>query len=683
MNRNMKKENILKGLAVGAFAVCAMTACTDEIAFGDSFIEKAPGGSVSIDTVFSSPIYTEQFLTSLYARQYYGLPFSSASGIANSQSPYTGKFDGLTDCYQLHWGNAAVSSRYYTGSLTANDTPLMSFAYDQVWEVIRLGWMLVENINRVPDLSDQQKAHFVAQAKCIMASRYFDLFPHYGGLPLIDHTYTGTESTFALERATVDETVEFMVKLLDEAIPNLQWAWNGNTPETNDTNMGRWTKAGALALKAKILTFAASPMWNNAEPYYDGTTDAEQKKLVWYGDFQQSRWERAKDACKDFFDAVAANGYYELVQATAKTNDAYRQAYRMGYILDNSPEVLHYTRVASTYGTQGTYCWWSWGVTTGGIHRNNYTPTQEYVDMFPWSDGTPFNWEKDSLAGRIDGANGRLFYKFTAIRGGFKKEASRDPRLYENAYVNSQPITLDWTTGVASGNIMEFWVGGYNAAFNVVNDKGEITEALTTVCPTGYGNIKYLLGEEYHRKYDMHWNVVTLPEMYLMYAECLAQCGDNAGAIKQADVVRKRVGLGSLTMGHAEIASDKNALIEEILRERACELGMTNNRFFDMIRYKRTDWMCKELHGLAIYRMQQGSTGTWGRVMKPWLGDDKDSGTKEPSRFEYERFTLSQPSRRVLWDKDPNSTEVKKWLMSPFPQNEINKQYGLVQNPGW
>lgn len=102
-----------------------------------------------------------------------------------------------------------------------------------------------------------------------------------------------------------------------------------------------------------------------------------------------------------------------------------------------------------------------------------------------------------------------------------------------------------------------------------------------------------------------------------------------------------------------------------------------------MVRYKRTDWMTKQLHGLGIFRMQQGSDGKWVRVTRPWLGDDKNSGTKEPNRFEYQKFELSKPVRRVLWGMDPDDTDVRKWLMSPFPQTEINKGYGLVQNPGW
>ena len=70
-------------IVTGAVALMAgsmaFTACTDPIKFGDAFIEKTPGGTVSLDTVFNSAEYTKQFLVGLYVTQYYGLPFKNAT----------------------------------------------------------------------------------------------------------------------------------------------------------------------------------------------------------------------------------------------------------------------------------------------------------------------------------------------------------------------------------------------------------------------------------------------------------------------------------------------------------------------------------------------------------------------------------------------------------------------------
>lgn len=666
-----------------------LTSCTDEIKFGNAFIEKAPGGTTTIDSVFGNAEYTRQFLTGLYALQYYGLPYSNRAGIPTSQNPYFGKLDALTDCYQIHWNQTAIFTSYYSGSLTANDTPIFSYTGDKVWEAIRQGWLLVENIDKVPDMDEREKASLAAQAKCIIASRYFDLFSLYGGLPLLDHTLTGSEGSYETPRATIEETVNFIVDLLDDAIVNLRWAYNGTTTDTDATNnTGRWTAAGAMALKAKVLLFAASPIYNANEGYFGGSSEAEQQHLVWYGNYDESRWDRALKACEDFFNRLNAEGYYELTQPTAKNANAYRQAYRMGYIYQGSKEVLHSTRVATVYGSQGTYCWWSWVP----IGRNSYLPTLEYMSMFPWSDGTPFEWENDSIRGRITGTNGRLFYQYSEYRGSITKKPSRDPRLYENILVNGTTETFDWVSGTPTGDSYELWVNGYDQGGQVMSateDKQtqewelKLQEQLTSRYSTGFGLIKYYLGEEYHRKY-MHWVYLSLDEMYLMYAECLAQKGRLEDAIKQVDIIRSRVGMSGLNTKNPSLrlTENKDLLIEEILRERACELGMSNNRYYDMIRYKRTDWITKPLHGLITFRMGKNSKGEMVRSFYPWKGDHRDAGVVEPSQFDYWRFELFN-RRRVQWDMSENDPDIKKLMLFPFPITEINKGYGLIQNPGW
>ena len=699
----MKLQHIIYASAIALVSGAAFTACTDDVKVGDSFVEKAPGGTVTIDTVFNSAEYTKQFLTGIYGMQYYGLPFSSASGIPTSQHAYQGKLDGLTDIYQVHWNGLAIFNSYYSNTLSANNDPLISFLNDKVWAAVRQAYLLLENIDRVPGLDDAEKKSMIAQAKCLIAARYFDLFSVYGGLPIIDKAYTGTEGDYTnLKRATVEETVNFMVGLLDAAAPDLRWAWDGTTTDTDAyNNTGRWTKAGALALKAKILVFAASPLFNADQGYYGGTTEAEQQKLVWYGNYDAARWTRAEQACRDFFTAngeadptsatLGTGGtFYELTQATEKSADAYRQAYRMGYIYQGSKEVIHSTRVATVYGSQGTYSWWNWV----GIGRNSYCPTTEYVEMFPWSSGEPFKWD-DATSGPVKptaaiknaanldlDADGQLFFSPVKKSGRrtLAKYAIRDPRLYENAIVNGQQITLDWTTGKSSGDIYELWTGGNEAGQNIAKTDGTIVEQLTFKFSTGFGTIKYYIGEEFHRKF-MHWVYLSYDEMLLMWAETLAQTGQLNAALNCVNSVRARVGLDKMEKFDASLSTDKNKLLEEILRERACELGMSNNRYYDMIRYKRTDWMCKELHGLKITRLQNTPDG-WQPNYKPYIGDDKDAGVAEPDHFKYEKFTL-QNRRRVMWDKDPNSLEVKKWFLFPMPITEINKGYGLIQNPGW
>ena len=81
------------GAMLGAAVCLVSTSCVDEIKFGNSFLDKAPGGNATIDTVFNSAEYTRQFLNTCYSRQYYGLPYNTDSNgnIPDSSSPYLGR----------------------------------------------------------------------------------------------------------------------------------------------------------------------------------------------------------------------------------------------------------------------------------------------------------------------------------------------------------------------------------------------------------------------------------------------------------------------------------------------------------------------------------------------------------------------------------------------------------------
>ena len=690
----------------------AATGCTDEVQLGNAFLDKAPGGTTNLDSIFANPDYVNQLLTNIYNKQYYGLPYNS--GKNNAASPYQGKLDALTDLYQMHWADCAVWKVYYTATFSAKLDPLISFSKDNVWETVHLVSTIKENIDRCPGLSDKEKKYILAQAKALQAYAYSILLPHYGGLPIIDHTINDAAETVSDEygerrvgeRCTFEQTVDAIVKWCDEAKEDLHWAFNGNDSETSAAQTGRWTKAGVMALKAQVLWLAASPLYNGA-PYYGGESDAEQKNLVGYGSYDQARWKRALDAFEDFWQENQKNGnYYHLYQAEAKNLDGYRLAYRRGYMYDDSPENIHWTKVSGIYGSQAAYSWLQWNWEENGVRRQKNCPTAEYVEMFPWSDGKPFNWETDmkyketyvaekdksswDVYTCLSGTYDKLFYTYKEIRGGFSKTYSRDPRLYENATVSGtlSNLALKSPDGKAAGNIMEMWVGGNHAGQCVKNPTDNtLTESLTSTCPTGFGAYKYVLNrDEWWRDPNMHWNVLTIPDMILMYAECLAECNRLSDAIDQVDLIRARVGMKGLVTCNTskDLKNNKENLIEEILRERACELGQTNARYIDMIRRKRTDWMTKTLHGMATYRMIKNAQNQWVRRNSPYFGDDKNGGMAEPARFEYEKFELIQ-GRRVLWDyaNDQNNPNVLKWFMMPFPQDEVNKGYGLIQNPGW
>lgn len=633
---------------IAAFAGVALFAssCVDQVKFGDSFLEKAPGVAVTQDTIFGKATYARAFLWDTYSKLYYGLPvyWNTVEGKMN-----TGIFEMMSDCWHSHTDWNGINRKYYSGSYKAgdedsSDDTRFGYTKENCWEAIRAALLFVENVDRVPDMDDAEKKRLAAEAKVIVASRYFDLFRHFGGLPLIKETYD-VQPSYELPRATVEETVKYMVDLLDEAAATPQLPWDLGTDDTNW--QGRFTKASAMGLKCKILLFAASPLFNDNVPYcMEPPQDAVVNHQVWYGAYKLELWDQCWQACVDFFTELQSKGYYELTQATEATAQGYRNAYNKAYFTrENNKELLISTHI-SRFGKFNSWDEWQYIFVKGDngtVYTGGLTPTLEFMEMFPISNGEPF---------RLNAATNPFYTDNDYNR------PTRDPRLYETMLVNGTQF---------GDHAAELWIGGRDN----IND----TEKETGKYATGFGCYKfYKEGVNSLKDKYLQWPYLRLAEMYLIYAEALLKSkNDLTGAIEQVNKVRVRVGLGDLAACNPDknLTTDADALLEEILRERACELGLEDVRLFDMTRYKREDLFRKQLHGLKIYRNDGGGN-------TPWSGTTGNSSAyPKPTQFTYEAFPLVNPSR-AWW-----SNFSPKWYLSAFPPSEVNKKYGLTQNPGW
>lgn len=398
------------GMATGFFS-----ACVDDINVGNAFLEKAPGVDVNIDTVFSKAEYTRNFLWSAYGQLY----CTYTSGNMMNGAP----IDVLSDSYHCYVGWGGPIQSYYPGGLTedAQDTDngnfMGKFSYStkglgdvaggrvSIYETVRKCWQIIENIDRVPDMTESEKSCLKGEAYTIMASRYFDAFRNFGGLCLVRKAYAVGEDFFD-GRSTAWQTVEFIDSLIQCAVDESGYRWN-----VPDADIGQWsgrlTKASARALRAKVWMFAASPLFNNDQPYmtYDKKpTGLEDELHVWFGKKDPTLWNRCLQACNDFFADNAANGnYYQLVQPTSQDEAGYRMAYRRAYRYRN--DATHHEKIFDAHPTQlfsssvqdGTVSngWgWGWdGWTIDCVRQGGQVPTNELMECFGMQDGRNFPYE--------------------------------------------------------------------------------------------------------------------------------------------------------------------------------------------------------------------------------------------------------------------------------------------------
>jgi len=610
---------------VGLFIAFTIASCTDDLKFGNDFLDKMPGEDITIDTVFSKSEFAQQFLWNSYSTLYYGLNWDWSE---RGNKMGMGLAESLTDNFQSYLGWDNVNKIYYTGKYNAseeNSSSVYHFTLEGSWVGIRTAYIFLENVDRVPDMDDATKTRLKAEAKMIIACHYADMYRHFGGLPLIKKAFT-TEDALEIPRATAKETLDFITGLCDEALAILPWKLPAADVAKWD---GRFTGGAALGLKIRLLLFAASPLFNDNAPYYTAKTyESIESKQVWFGQKDETLWQDVVDACQLFFDknSMDAEGGYNLAPS-----------FRQSYFTRGTTEMLISTRIRYSvpdYWNASYYCMQSLG------SYGAATPTLEYSNLFPMADGTPFDksvWDKDTLLiKKINGPGDTVF---------LDPFANRDPRLYETCLVNNADY---------QGRKAELWMSG--------RERGNQLESGSAA--TGMGTFKFILDKTNATSIGApaQWPYLRLAEIYLSYAEALNQVGRTEDAFTWVDQVRARVSLKGLKEAYPTRTWTKEEFLSEVLDERSREFGLEEVRWYDLKRWKREDDFRKHLSGVRIKRVLR-------------------NGVAVPNRYSYHKFTLF---KRAWQDGDGAVKNFDpKWYMAAFPLAEIYKDYGLTQNPGW
>ncbi|MGL5730878.1 MAG: RagB/SusD family nutrient uptake outer membrane protein, partial [Bacteroidales bacterium] len=152
------------------------------------------------------------------------------------------------------------------------------------------------NIDKVANLSPATKQRWIAESKCILSFCYYMLIRNYGPVPVIDKelSLNATPDEVRFARSSIDECVAFVEAKLNEAIPALPTKVFNPVEES-----GRFNKSMALAMKAKLLTMAASPLLNGNQ-YLADWMNKDGKMLM--SAYSADKWAKALEACKEALD---------------------------------------------------------------------------------------------------------------------------------------------------------------------------------------------------------------------------------------------------------------------------------------------------------------------------------------------------------------------------------------------
>ena len=460
-----------------------------------------------------------------------------------------------------------------------------------------------------------------ANVRFMRALYHFYLMELYGPIPIVDHSFT-REDDLDIPRAPLDSVINFIDRELLAAMPDMH-----QEPYHDDAeHRALPTKGVALALRAKLWVYAASPLYNGGfrEALSVKNEDGEQL----FPDYDESKWQKAVDACKDFIDYADNGKRYELYDTGNPDESIYK------LFQDYNNEIIWAT-AKTNWGKLGDQNFESMITPRcepnglGGIHV-----VQELVDAFYMNDGLPIkgtsflpkspNYMEDGF-GTLDGYEVSNMY------------LGREPRFYNT-------ITFSGKKWHMSGTEVQFYKGGN--ADKSKPDGAPVTGYLLykRACREVHGTAHNALKSKFRPSI-----IFRLADFYLLYAEAVNEVNpDDTRVLQYLNAVRKRAGLPNIEVLNPAIVGDKDLQRAAIQRERRIELATEGQRYFDVRR-----WMIAETEE--------------GRQGGEFHGMNID-GNKQAFHTRM-RFQTRSFKRKNYW--------------YPVPLEEMQRSEVLVQNPGW
>lgn len=530
----MKKKIFLAAIClVAIIAGCEKGGVLDQVKTTD----------LNEETTFADSARTMQFLTRIYSDIGFSADPKRFADLGSSVGIYT-----LGDEVEYSLQSAgAFNVIFQTGAVSALNVP--TDAWNTTYANIRRVNVYLSHLATTP-LSAPLKARTAAEARFLRAWYYFILIKHYGGVPLVGDAIFSATDTPSGKRATYEACVNYIESECNAAAAAL--------PLVNTTlDYGRITKGAALALKARLLLYAASPLFNGRADNMDG--------LLGYPTADDTRWAKAAQAAKDVIDL----GQYQLYELAGGLG------FQKVFTLRKNSEYILAAMAANNRTLEAI---WDPASRTGS---GSAMPYQELVDAFAMNNGKAIT---DPTSG-YDPAN---------------PYANRDPRFnWTILYNDALRLNVNKTLTPVST---------YSAT-PALQDGFPITK-------TGYYLRKMLddntIASSTSSQTERCFPLIRYAEILLNYAEASNEAGNTSIAYEQLKAIRKRAGIAAGTDGNYGVAAglSKEGMRTVLQNERRVELAIEEHRYWDVRRWKIAENVSnKTLHGMKITKT--GTTYTY------------------------------------------------------------------------
>ena len=516
-----------------------------------------------------------------------------------------------------------------------------TYAWSNMYSAIRQANVALANLPEATFDDQNLKDKLMGEAHFLRAYYYHQLLRFYGGVPIIDTPYT-LEDELSIARNTFAETVDFIVAELDKSASLL----NGK-----DMAEGRASRIAAMALKSRVLLYAASDLHESSKAPSGYGTD-----LHAYSGGQQARWQAAQQAAKDVLDITSGYKTDLTEPVSHEEGKANAVAISMGgksAVADAgaSSELIFVRTLSSKYTPEDN---WPLGGTHFGVNNgpNGYhnwsgnPPIQQMVDDYEMMDGSSFDW--DNTNHKAD------------------PYANRDPRFHAHVLYDGAPWKPRPSDVVAIDPYDEIQTGYYDDG-----NGGLINGVDTRESPienwngsrTRYNLRKWIdpdpaIKENLTSHQVIPWPFIRYAEVVLNYVEASINLGQEDEARNWMNKTRFRVGMPAVT-------ESGPALLAKYINERRIELAFKEHRYHDARR-----WLI--------------APGTLGRGIEKI----NVTATLKPGKSPHVPYRHDKAVYDYTYEvQNETSIENRTWkdkmYYRPISRDEINKNELLVQNPGY
>ncbi len=628
----MKNLKLIIGF-IGIFLIFTISCKKD-------FLNVQPLDKISSETTWGDGALSEAFVYGIYAYLGYGGFEEEALAAYTDEAMFTHagrNIERFTQGTESASGLAKTSPTYY---------------WDNMYRAIRAANIAIDRLPTSTFTDDVLRDKLLGEAYFLRAYYYQQLLRFYGGIPIIDKPY-GLNDDFTIARDTYEECVIFIVADLDKAAQLL---------DGKSTSAGRTSKLAAMALKSRVLLYAASDL-------HDGpTAKANSSVLSGYTNIellayptaggQPARWQAAKAAAKAVLDAGQGyklnltapvsptdgkNNYISIAMGGKSAFASADPAAAVELIFQRSHTAL-YTE-EDNWPLGGIH----YGINNGPNGYHNWagnTPIQQLVDDYEMMDGSKFDW------------NNPLQKAAPYI--------NRDPRfyatiLYDGAAWKPRPTDvagLDPLSQVQTG----YYDNGSGGFLNGIDTRESPVENWNG-SRTHYYTRKFIdpnpaLPDNQSNAQVVPWPFLRYTEIVLNYVEACIETGDEVEARTWLNKIRFRSGMPA-------IIDAGPVLVDRLRNERRIELSYEEHRYHDARR-----WMIP--------------AQTVGRGIKDINVVAKLKAGKSPLvPYRYDNTVYDYTY--TVENNTENETRiwVDKMYYRPITRDEINKNSKLVNNPGY